>query len=234
MQQAFIHNINGTIEHNQLLQETLQHARHNKKTCHVTFFDLKDAFGSISHELIQTCLERYNVPLQVQQYVKLLYSNINGTVCGPNWKSDPFIFKRGVFQGDPLSSTIFLIVFNPLIEYLKTEIEQGYALSKEVKVISTPFADDFNVITGNRRTHQRILHNISNFAKSMNLILEPKKCKSISIWSGKSTEIPFNVNEMKVPSIKEDPEKFLGSHITFSGKPSEISKYVMDGIKIVS
>ena len=50
MQKAFINNINGTIEHNQLLQEIIQHARHHKKTCHITFFDLKDAFGSISHE----------------------------------------------------------------------------------------------------------------------------------------------------------------------------------------
>ena len=31
MQKAFINNINGTIEHNQLLQQIIQHARHNKK-----------------------------------------------------------------------------------------------------------------------------------------------------------------------------------------------------------
>ncbi len=52
VQKAFIKNINGTIEHNQLLQEVISHAHKHKQTCDVTFFDLKDAFGSISHERI--------------------------------------------------------------------------------------------------------------------------------------------------------------------------------------
>ena len=95
------------------------HDTTKKKTCHITFFDLKDSFGNISHELIDICLKRYNIPDHVRLYVKSLYSNINGTVLGPKWESEAFIFKRGVSQGDPLSSTIFRIVLNPLLEYLK-------------------------------------------------------------------------------------------------------------------
>jgi hypothetical protein len=37
VQKAFIKNKNGTIEHNQLLQEVISHSRHNNKTCHITF-----------------------------------------------------------------------------------------------------------------------------------------------------------------------------------------------------
>ena len=230
VQKAFIKNINGTIEHNQLLQETLSHARRNNKTIHVTFFDLKDAFGSISHSLISHVLDRYKLPENVKSYINNLYNGINGTVLGSGWKSERFMFKRGVFQGDPLSPTIFIMVFNPLLEYLHTERKHGYYLDKNNSIISTPFADDFNVITTNARTHQRILRNVEMFAATMNLCLEPRKCKSLSICSGRSKVVEFQLSDMKIESIINSPEKFLGSHITYSGKQSEIYKYVESGI----
>ena len=230
LQKAFIKNINGTIEHNQLLQEIISHARHNKKTCHITFFDLKDAFGSISHELISHILNRYNLPNNIKSYINSLYSCIDGSVIGPTWRSDRFTFRRGVFQGDPLSPTIFICVFNPLLEYLKTEVKHGYALDADTKTISTPFADDFNVITSNSRTHQRILHNVEKFAISMNLCLEPTKCKSISISSGSSKVQEFKLSNQTVGSIIDAPEKFLGSQITFHGKQSDTFDYIHKGI----
>ncbi len=231
MQKAFIHNINGTIEHNQLLQEVISHARVNKRTCHITFFDLKDAFGSISHSLIDHCLERYQIPDNIRTYIKELYSNISGTVAGNGWHSEEFIFKRGVFQGDPLSPTIFITVFNPLLEYLKSESKHGYKLNNNTNIISTPFADDFNVITSHSKVHQRILRNVENFAKSMNLVLEPSKCKSLSVCSGSSKVIEFKLNKSTIESISNSPEKFLGSHITFSGKQSEIFTFIRDSIQ---
>ena len=230
LQKAFVQNVNGTIEHNQVLQEVLGSARNRQKTVHCTFFDLKDAFGSISHELIKVCLDRYNIPSNIKSYITNLYSGLYGTALGPNWSSENFQFKKGVFQGDPLSPTIFIIVFNPILEYLKSEEKHGYQIS-EVRVISCPFADDFNVITTNKKTHQRILFNVEKYAKSMNLVLEPKKCKSISICSGSSKCIEFKLESEIIPSILESPEKFLGSQITFKGKQSEVFKYVYDGIE---
>ena len=231
VQKAFIKNINGTVEHNQLLQEVISNARKNKKTVHVTFFDLKDAFGSISHKLIDTVLERYHIPENIKMYVNSLYSNINGSVVGPGWRSDRFKFNRGVFQGDPLSPTIFICVFNPLLEYLLSEQKHGYFIDKDTPIVSTPFADDFNVITTNSRTHQRILTKVEQFAKSMNLILEPTKCKSLSICAGYSKTIKFKLSDQIIESIYDNPEKFLGAQITFSGKQSDIFTYIFDGIK---
>ncbi len=64
----------------------------------------------------------------------------------------------------------------------------------------------------------------------MNLVLEPTKCKSLSICSGSSKVIEFNLNDSIIQSIANSPEKFLGSHITFSGKQSEIFEFIKDSI----
>ena len=99
--------------------------------------------------------------------------------------------------------------------------KHGYYIDKDTPVISTPFADDFNVISTNARTHQRLLNNVEKFAKSMNLVLEPRKCKSLSICSGSSKIVTFHLTKSDIPSIHDSPEKFLGSTISFSGKQKD-------------
>ena len=71
-----------------------------------------------------------------------------------DWATDVFKFLQGAFQGDPYSGIIFLIFFNPLIEYIKTFKEtHGYNIktnTQETKIITTPFDDDFNLVPNNK------------------------------------------------------------------------------------
>ena len=129
-QKAYIEGINGCVEHVCVVQEIMQHARLNHKTVNITWFDLADAFGSISHLLIPFVMKHYNIPTKVINYISNLYSKLKGKVVCQEWESDFFQFLKGVFQGDPLSGVIFLVVFNPILEYIKTHKEkQGYQLS---------------------------------------------------------------------------------------------------------
>ncbi len=52
-----------------------------------------------------------------------------------------------------LSPIIVLVAFNPLIQFIKSEIKFGYDLNG-TKYISTPFADDFDLTTTNSKTHK--------------------------------------------------------------------------------
>jgi hypothetical protein len=221
-QKAFLKGINGCIEHTIVMKEIIAHAKAKKHTLHVTFFDLADAFGSVEHNLIDKTLRKNNVPGTVCDYVQCLYSRLNSKIKTKQWSSEPFKFKRGVFQGDPLSPIIFLMVFNPILQNLKQkESDAGYNLDG-VKYITLPFADDFCLITSNKRRHQKIMNEINNLACSMNLTLKPSKCKSISIRSGKPAEISFNIGENVLNTLKVAPEKFLGCQITFNGKTKDI------------
>ncbi len=217
-----------------VMNELLTSARHKKNTIHVTFFDLADAFGSVEHNLIHHTLQRNGLPNSICMYVENLYSNLQGQVKGPNWMSAPFDFKRGVFQGDPLSPTIFLAVFNPIIQHLKSmEDRYGYDLDG-CRYITLPFADDFCLITANKRHHQKIMNEIYDITCSMNLTLKPVKCKSISIRSGKSDACTFTLGDNVLKSLKDAPEKFLGSNITFSGKSKDINEIVKSKLETIT
>ena len=74
---------------------------------------------------------------------------------------------------------------------------------------------------------------IHDVTKSMNLTLKPVKCKSISIRSGKSDACTFSIGDNVLKSLKDAPEKFLGSNITFSGKSSDINAIITSKLENV-
>ena len=104
VQKAFLKGINGCIEHNIVLQEAIAFSKNRKKTLHVTFFDLADAFGSVSHSLISKSMKRFHLPEKTVSYVEKLYSRLNGNVRGSGWNSMQFDFKRGTFHSREIPS----------------------------------------------------------------------------------------------------------------------------------
>ena len=179
IQKGFLTNISGCSDHNTILQEIISKTKAERKTTHITWFDLEDAFGSVHHNLITKALQRYHFPIPIISYIQTLYSNMAAQIQTPDWTSSPFLMKKGVFQGDPLSPLIFLIAFNPIIEFLKSKTSSGFPLNNQTKVITTPFADDFNLITTNKATHQKIITQLNDLTKQLGLKLKPSKCSSL-------------------------------------------------------
>ena len=154
---------------------------------------------------------------------------MKGKVCPKSWESEVFSFLKGVFQGDPFSGVIFLIVFNPVIEHIKLYKEtHGYELKINdiVKSVNTtPFADDFNIISNNSIKHQQLVSDVEKKLKSMGLVIKAHKCRSLSIKSGKLTNIPFNLQTtsgeaLNILSVMDKPMKFLGSDLAEDNSPN--------------
>ena len=221
-QKAYIEGINGCVEHANVIQEIIQTTKHIRKNVHITWFDLEDAFGGISHMLIPIVMNYYSLPTRITNYITDLYSKLRGIIHTQNWEGEIFKFLKGVFQGDPYSGVNFLIIFNPIIEYIKKQREQqGYELktSPSAKfVVTPPFADDFNIISRNSTKHQQLVKDVEIKLKSIGLTLKAPKCRSLSIQGGKISNISFSLdnsgNPVNILSVLEKPMKFLGSEVT--------------------
>ena len=99
-----------------------------------------------------------------------------------------------------MTNKYFSFVENLLIEYIKQHTKtHGYRLSTQNKgvksVVTTPFADDFNVINHNKNMHQKLVTDISKKIKSIGLELKPKKCRSLSIEKGKVVNVIFKLED---------------------------------------
>ena len=224
-------NYYGCVEHVQVVQEVIQHAKANHKTAHITWFDLIDAFGSLSHMLILHVLHHYHIPTRIINYIQNIYSHLKGKVKTEDWETELFEFLRGTFQGDPFSGTVFLIAFNPLIEHIKKFKEKQGNKIKDVNVITTPFADDFNLISKNKKLHQKLIEDVVHKAETMGLFFKPSKCRSLSLIGGVPRNVMFVLKTSDTTNIStyietvyNKPHKFLGATVTYNNTPNEYSE----------
>ena len=106
----------------------IQNAVQNGLPLSVTFLDLKNAFGSVPHQLIYDMLAHIQLPPEVRSYITSAYSQLTTRVDTKNWSTPSFPISKGVFQGGTLSPLIFLITFNPIIQLAQSLSTCGFRL----------------------------------------------------------------------------------------------------------
>ena len=126
------------------------------------------SFGSVPHSLIMNSLKRNHIPHKICQYFENCYRNVDGVVLTVKWRSKRFKFKRGVFQGDPLIPTLFLMNFNPILQLLKNMEKQGC-------LITLPYVDYFCVMTTDKRKQHKYTNLVNDKITSMGMKLKPSK-----------------------------------------------------------
>jgi len=145
VQKGFVIGLPGVFEHIYILSAIMQDALTNKHLLMMTFLYLKNAFGSVPHSLIFHMLEAVKVPPYIVNYIQSFYSTLLVITTGKMWETDPAPFQRGVFQGDSLSSLIFLLAFNPLLKLAESlNHPHGYCIKIPIENLEAlPPTDSF-------------------------------------------------------------------------------------------
>ena len=133
------------MEHIFAIQSILTNAKDHSLPLSMSFIDLKNVFGSVSHSYITDMLHYIKLPKEISDYIDSLYSSLSGYVSTREWSTPVFNIKRGVFQGDTLSPVLFLILFNPIIQSVSAHPSAGFSLQLQCESqgrVSTPPAKD--------------------------------------------------------------------------------------------
>jgi hypothetical protein len=108
----------GCYEHTFLLQSLVLDAKRHQKNLYLAWLDLKNAFGSVPHDVIWVTLEHLGVPDSVVQLVSNVYTNASTVINTPSGLTPTISLLSGVKQGCPLSP----ILFNLCIEIILRSI----------------------------------------------------------------------------------------------------------------
>ena len=65
----------------------------------------------------------------------------------------------------------------------------------------------------------------------MGMKLKPSKCRSLSITSGKSSDIPYFIDEYRIPSIRDEEQMFLGKLLFFTGNQEYTYYFIYNTFK---
>ncbi|GBN09067.1 Retrovirus-related Pol polyprotein from type-1 retrotransposable element R2 [Araneus ventricosus] len=205
----------GVVEHNYVLQRSLERARASHKDFCVAFIDISNAFGSLPHAAIIDALEACAVGPAFVDVITDIYTNSSTKVLSESGNTEYIPIMSGVKHGCPISGILFDICIDPVIREI-----QG--TNSEHSILA--FADDVCLIAKSPQELQVLLDRIDVLFTALNLSLNPRKSVSFHLSGVKPTgsrNTPFYVKGNLLPSIQEgDFHKFLRKPVGFNPCPN--------------
>lgn len=111
------------------------------------FLVFEKVFDSIEWNFIHKYLETFNFGLDLSQWIKVFYKDISSCVLNNGYASKHFYLERGVRQGCPLSSTLFVIAIELLVQSIGCSKEiKGITIGEHKEVKLSQYADDTTVL----------------------------------------------------------------------------------------
>ena len=166
-QKGFLPGVNGIQEHTQLLRTVVEDAKANRTDMAMAFLDLRNAFGSNPHGILEELFSSLPIPSQLRKIIKDIYTtNRINFVAGNN--TIPIHPTAGVRQGDALSTVVFNLAAELLIRAAKKAM--GYAIFRSSAKV-TAFADDIALIASSTEDLQDAVDSVVMTAESLGLNL---------------------------------------------------------------
>ena len=200
-------------ENIRIIQECIDYLNDEDKPGLIFFADFEKAFDSVSHDFIYQCLRKFNFGDTLIKWVKLFYTNINSIVINNGHLTSSISVERGVWQGCPLSTSIFLLCIEILAQYIETtDTIKGVRIDDE-EIKQSLFADDATyLLDGSENCFKPLIYILTEFGKLSGLRLNRSKSVILRVGSFKEHKIQFCKN---IPFIwTSDYAKTLG--IVFS------------------
>ena len=96
--------------------------------------------------------------------------------------SEPLHINKGVRQGCGLSSVLFNIYINKIIQEFKTVIKKGIQLNNRKLVNTILYADDQILMVTSEDELQTVAYHLNIIARKYTMTISSTKTKSMAMW----------------------------------------------------
>ena len=222
IQKGFTPNLSGTLEHTAQMADIINKARIRQRSVVITLLDLKNAFGEVHHNLIQSVLDYHHIPDHIKFVIKNLYTDFKTSIITSQFQTPFLTVGRGVLQGDCLSPLLFNMCFNTFIQHIKEEkySQFGFSFKMLNPIHWFQFADDAAVITSQESENQHLLNRFSVWCQWSDMIIRVDKCSTFGIKKATTKSIQFLpkllINNRLLPKINiGESFQYLGRYFDF-------------------
>ncbi|DAZ94236.1 TPA: hypothetical protein N0F65_006052 [Lagenidium giganteum] len=102
LSQIGFHDIDGCHEHNFVSSMLIDHARRNRDSLCIVWYDLRNAFGSVPTDLIWQTMTAIGVPgMFIDRWRDIYHNSFNAIINAADGQSDPIRHQVGVYHGRP-------------------------------------------------------------------------------------------------------------------------------------
>ena len=208
-QTGYVRNRNITDSIRSIL-DILEFTQKNKQEGILVSLDFQKAFDSLEWTFMLKALKAFNFGESFIKWIKLLYTNVSSCLINNGNTSGYFDVTRGVRQGDPMSSYLFIIAVETLSHAIREckEIEGIKIGTNEIKLVQ--FADDTTPTLGSKKSIKPLLNLLKDFAKASGLIINTDKTEFL--WLGKKALSTEQIRELPNPKTII---KLLGVYVSY-------------------
>lgn len=211
----------GCHEHTFTLQSVVADCKRNRKNCFFAWLDLRNAFGSVSHDAIYVTLKHMGFSEQLIDLVKDIYTDAETVVkLSKDEETDPIMVNAGVKQGCPISPILFNLTTELLIRTVQSRCNENSDIAFKLHgnpVYVLAYADDLVLVSRTRNGLQTLLNDVSFAANILQLSFRPDKCATLSLTCNSKREpsrvgdTVFSVQDGNIPVLlKEESYRYLG------------------------
>ena len=196
-----------------LIQDIFNLYNTKDKSGLLMFVDFKKAFHCVEWSFLFKVLEKFNFCPNFQHWIKLLYTNPCACVKNNGFISEEFSLYRGVRQGCPVSSLLFILCMEVMSSHIRQAtnikgLEIGHREHKIVKIVQ--YADDSTLFLSNSSDMRKAIQLLETFGQVAGTSLNLNKCEGLWLGSSKHRQNGCNLFNIKWPT---DPIRCLGIHI---------------------
>jgi len=179
--------------------------------------DISKPFDTIPHRAIGPALRRLGIPSNIVSSITNTYEAIETHIVHKGSRAKVPL-RRGVKQGDPLSSFLFNAIMNPLLEQL--EELRGYVIDDNQSVSTLAFADDLILIADNMEKAQLLLTTTEEYLNNLGMKIAVNKCTSLQVqttkdsWYISTTKLHLSTGDRIPFSNTTDTIEYLGGHFS--------------------
>ena len=135
----------GCFEHSFLMTSLFEDSKRSCKDLYVIWFDLKDAFGSVSHSVLFDMMSRLSLPKSFISLCRDIYNGSSSRIRTGSDFTDSIPLTVGVKQGCPLSPLLFNLAMQGMLSGLDG-VEGGYEIASTLVVKYLAYADNMCIV----------------------------------------------------------------------------------------
>ena len=167
----------------------LSDARRKHKNLYIAWIDFRMAYDCVPHDWILKSLQLFgvhqNICLAIATSMKYWRTTLT---CGGTTFGD-VIIQQEIFQGDSLSSLLFVLALMPLT-FLFHKTGKGYSLQDCLsKVNHLLYLDDIKLYAKSYNDLNSLLHILSVFSQDICMFFGLDKCNTTCVVRGKLEDV---------------------------------------------
>jgi len=173
---------------NRLIHDIFEYCEENNVPGAIICLDYEKAYDMLEWNFMFECLKEYNFGSYITNWIKILYNDPSFIVKNNGWLSESICMKRGVRQGCPVSSLLFILCVEVMsIQIRKNPDVKGFTFNNIEHKLSQ-YADDTTLLLSTLLSIQTSLDIVKRFCEVSGLKVNLDK--SVGIWIGEFKNNP--------------------------------------------